>query len=200
MGVESVHDLLVASSRLARGEPSVAIGSNMHLIPLVNMAALWRAAVLAGHDDRAAGVGRAMEDVAHRRAVVATAISEPNQDLTRPSTRARRTPEGWVVSGRKVFCTMSPAADLLLTAVTFEDEGGERYGYARIPTATPGVHLHDDWDALGMRASGSQSITFDDVRLPASALAGGLPAALGISGKRVLTTYGLLCIHQKSHG
>jgi hypothetical protein len=39
-----------------------------------------------------------------------------------------------------------------------------------------------------------------DAERVASALSGGLPAALGISGKRVLTTYGLLCIHQKSHG
>ena len=38
MGVESVHDLLVASSRLSRGQPSVAIGANMHWIPLVTCA------------------------------------------------------------------------------------------------------------------------------------------------------------------
>ena len=31
LGVDSAHDLLVASSRLARGDASVAIGVNMHL-------------------------------------------------------------------------------------------------------------------------------------------------------------------------
>jgi len=44
-----------------------------------------------------------------------------------------------------------------------------------IPTTTPGVTVHDDWDALGMRASGSHSVSFDDVELPASALRGGFP-------------------------
>ncbi len=72
---------------------------------------------------------------------------------------------------------MSPAATLLYTAVTFEDEdGAQRYGYAQIPADTPGVWMHDDWDALGLRASGSQSVSFEDVRLPAAALRGGFPA------------------------
>jgi alkylation response protein AidB-like acyl-CoA dehydrogenase len=80
------------------------------------------------------------------------------------------------VTGRKIFCTLSPAADVLYTSVTFaDDHGEERYGYAMIPRGTPGVVVHDDWDALGMRASGSNSVTFEDVDLPASALVGGFP-------------------------
>jgi L-evernosamine nitrososynthase len=75
-----------------------------------------------------------------------------------------------------VFCTMSPAADVLYTAVTFTGEDGEeRYGYAMIPVTTPGVTVHDDWDALGMRSSGSHSVSFDDVELPVSGLRGGFP-------------------------
>ncbi len=175
MGVESVHDLLVASSRLARGEPSVAIGANMHLIPLVNMAQLWRAATLSGDDRRAGAYGAAMERVASEGIVMAAAISEPGQDLTRPATTARRTDDGWTVSGRKIFATMAPAATLLYAAVTFDDGDGERYGYAQIPAGSPGVTIHDDWDALGMRASGSGSVSFDDVRLPGSALGSGFP-------------------------
>ena len=68
---------------------------------------------------------------------------------------------------------MSPAADLLYTAVTYADEHGrETYGYAMVPTATPGLVVHDDWDALGMRASGSNSVSFDQVRLPRRAPCG----------------------------
>jgi len=37
LGVCSAHDLVVASSRLARGDASVAIGVNMHLIAVANM-------------------------------------------------------------------------------------------------------------------------------------------------------------------
>ena len=57
LGVESVHDLLVASSRLARGDAAVTIGLNMHLIPVISMAHRWRAAVLRGDERRAGAFG-----------------------------------------------------------------------------------------------------------------------------------------------
>ena len=124
-----------------------------------------------------ASLGRSLERVSREGVVMAAAISEPHQDLTRPATTARRTAEGWAVDGRKIFCTMSPAATLLYTAVTFEDEdGAERYGYAQVSADATGVRMHDNWDALGMRASGSQSVSFEDVRLPPEALRGGFPA------------------------
>ena len=37
------------------------------------------------------------------------------------------------------------------------------------------MRINDDWDAMGMRASGSHSVTFDGVELPAAALRGGFP-------------------------
>jgi alkylation response protein AidB-like acyl-CoA dehydrogenase len=43
-------------------------------------------------------------------------------------------------------------------------------GFAFIPVDSPGVTPQNDWDALGMRASGSQSIVLDDCRVPAGAL------------------------------
>jgi alkylation response protein AidB-like acyl-CoA dehydrogenase len=196
MGVESVHDLLVAASRLSRGQPSVAIGANMHWIPLVNVAQLWRAASLTGAEDRAAAHARAMQQVVRDGVVIAAAISEPGQDITRPSTTARRVGDGWSVSGRKIFATMSPAATLLYAAVTFDSGDGERYGYAQIPAASPGVTIHDDWDALGMRASGSHSVTFEDVRVPDSALGGGFP--VGHAGAYIVRNISAGAFHAAS--
>src|SRR3954465_9156448 len=48
LGVSSSHDLVVASSRLARGNASVAIGVNMHLVAVQNMARRRQVAVAAG--------------------------------------------------------------------------------------------------------------------------------------------------------
>jgi L-evernosamine nitrososynthase len=174
LGVSSLHDLVVASSRLARGDAALTLGVNMHLVFVLNVARLWQAATASGNDGRAAAFAGTMEQVAYEQTAFASAISEPRQDLTRPATTATRTETGWTVSGHKIFCTMSPAADVLYTSVTYTDDGGrERYGYAMVPRETAGVVVHDDWDALGMRGSGSNSVSFEDVRLPDSALRGG---------------------------
>jgi alkylation response protein AidB-like acyl-CoA dehydrogenase len=177
LGVSSAHDLVVASSRLARGDASVAIGVNMHLVAVLNMERRRQVAVAAGVERRARGFAATLERIARDGMVLAAAISEPGQDLTRPGTLATRTESGWRVDGRKMFCTMSPAATDLYVAVTYTDGNGtERYAYAMVPTDAPGVVLHDDWDALGMRASGSNSISLDAVELPESGVRGGFRA------------------------
>ena len=168
MGADSLHDVVVASSRLARADASLAIGVNMHMAALLNMVRMYRDGA-----DRLAG---ALERIARDGVRLAAAVSEPGQDLTRPGTVAIRTPGGWRIDGRKLFCTGSPAATVLYTSVSFVGEdGGERYGYAMVPADAEGVTVHGDWDALGMRASGSHSVTFDAVALPAAALRGGFP-------------------------
>ena len=177
LGVTSVHDVLVGQTRLAGGDASLAIGVNMHFAYLLNVVRRYEMAVASGNERRVGALGAALEEIARNGVVFAAAGSEPGQDLTRPATTAARTDAGWVVSGRKIFCTMSPAADVFYTAVTFTgDDGEERYGYAMVPREAPGVVVHDDWDALGMRASGSHSVSFQDVPLPADALRGGFPA------------------------
>ena len=150
LGVSSAHDLVLASSRLARGDASVAIGVNMHLVAVLNMERRRHVAVAAGAQRRARGFAASLEQIARDGVVLAAAISERGQDLTRPSTVATRTESGWRIDGRKLFCTMSPAATDLYVAVTYADgEGVERYAYAMVPTGAPGVAVHDEWDALG---------------------------------------------------
>ena len=176
LGVSSVHDVIVASGRLARGDASVAIGVNMHLVVVLNLVRRWRMARGAGVARRERAFAASLREIASGHVVLAAAQSEPGQDLTRPSTEAVRTRDGWRIDGHKIFCTMAPAATALLTSVRFVDDAGvERYGYVQIPADAGGVRINDDWDALGMRASGSHSVTFDAVELPASSLRGGFP-------------------------
>jgi alkylation response protein AidB-like acyl-CoA dehydrogenase len=182
LGVDCVHDVIVAASRLARGDASVAIGANMHLAGVLVLVRRWQMAVAGGNAKRAAAFAATLERIARDGVVIAQAISERGQDLTRPSTRATRTETGWRIDGHKFFCTMAPAATVLSTAVSYTDaDGVERYAYAAIPTDAPGVKVNDDWDALGMRASGSHSIDFEGVELPVSALRGGFPTGDTVS-------------------
>jgi alkylation response protein AidB-like acyl-CoA dehydrogenase len=177
LGVSSAHDLVLAASRLARGDASVAIGVSMHLVAVLNMERRRQVAVAAGAKRRAGAFASSLKEIVDDGVVLAAAISEPGQDLTRPGTVATRTPSGWRIDGRKMFCTMSPAATDLYVSVTYADgDGVERYAYAMVPTDSPGVVVNDDWDALGMRASGSNSISLEGVELPESGVRGGFRA------------------------
>jgi len=177
LGVVSLHDLVVAQSRLARGDAALALGVNMHFVLVLSTAQRWELARRTGDERRLNGFGDALREIVRDGLVLAAAISEPTQDLTRPATRATQTEDGWIVSGKKIFCTMSPAADVFYASVMLpSDNGHERYGYAVIPREATGVVVHDDWDALGMRASGSNTVSFEDVPLPSSAIRGGFAA------------------------
>jgi alkylation response protein AidB-like acyl-CoA dehydrogenase len=71
---------------------------------------------------------------------------------------------------------MSPAATVLLASTTYMGRNAELlYGYAEVPVDSPGVIIHDDWDSLGMRSSGCNSVSFRDVCLTESSLRGGFP-------------------------
>ena len=177
LGVSSAHDLVVASSRVARADASVAIGVNMHLVAVLNMERRRQVAAAAGAEGRARGFASSLEQIAREGVVLAAAVSERGQDLTRPGTRATRTDSGWRIDGRKLFCTMSPAATDLYVAVSYADaDGVERYAYAMVPTDAPGVVVHEDWNGLGMRSSGSNSVSFQGVELPESGVRGGFRA------------------------
>lgn len=177
LGVESYHDVLVASSRLAQGDPSLTIGVNMHLAAVGNLSQRYRQAKADGNERRITAFGTMLAGLARGGQVLAAAVSEASQDLTRPATRAERTEAGWRINGTKIFATMSPAATAFYVATTHVNEDGEeRYAYAIVPVDTLGVTINNDWDALGMRASGSHSVTFKDVDVPESAIRGGWPA------------------------
>ena len=175
----SIHDVLVASSRLARGDPATTIGVNMHFAALINMVRSWRIAVARGEDAQGGGDRpTACRRVVAADVVFAAAVSEPSpQDLTRPSTTA--------TAGRRrlgdqrsqgVRHDGSGGHDPQRRRLLRRRPGRERYGFALVPTASPGVVFHDDWDALGMRASASGSVSFEDVRIGADGLRDGFPA------------------------
>jgi alkylation response protein AidB-like acyl-CoA dehydrogenase len=149
----------------------------MHLVAVLNMVRRYEVAAAAGAERRARAFATSLEQIVHDGVVLAAAISERGQDLTRPGTVATRTDSGWRIDGRKMFCTMSPAATDLYVAVTYTDsEGVDRYAYAMVPADAPGVTIHDDWDAMGMRASGSNSVSLDGVVMPESGVRGGFVA------------------------
>ena len=70
----------------------------------------------------------------------------------------------------KNFVTMSPLATHVATNVRLRDAEGDHLANVLLPMDTEGVQQQGDWDALGMRASGSQSVKFEDCLVPHEAV------------------------------
>ena len=168
LGLDSVHDWATGIERLARGDASTAIGLNMHLAISRTLAQMLRAARERGDAEATARNEGMMGAIATGNLLICATATEPGTDFLRPNTTATATGDGWSINGRKIFVTMSPVAHLyaLNVRVPDPDGGPDRMGFAFIPVGTAGVTPQDDWDALGMRASGSQSIVLEDCRVP----------------------------------
>jgi alkylation response protein AidB-like acyl-CoA dehydrogenase len=82
-----------------------------------------------------------------------------------PATIARKTEIGWRLSGRKIYSTGAPI--LKWYAVWAKtDEPDARVGLFLVPAGLPGTRIVETWDHLGLRASGSHDVVFDDVVFP----------------------------------
>ena len=174
LGVESLHDLAVAVNRLARGCPSTAISINMHMSGLWNMVKGWRDDVANGETERAARL-ESMLGMAGK--VVTSGLgTEAGTSLPYVQTTATRTEGGWLLNGQKIFGTNSEMASAFMVfARGFDEEGVERMGGGFVFAGTPGLTINRDWDALGMRGSGSHSSTLENVFVPEGMLQLGAP-------------------------
>ncbi len=101
--------------------------------------------------------------------VTSIAVTEPDagSDVAAIRTRAVRDGDEWIINGAKTYITNSLQADWLCLLARTSDEGGY-HGMSQIivPTDTPGFEVSKKLDKLGMRASDTGLLSFDDVRVP----------------------------------
>ncbi|NKB58780.1 MAG: hypothetical protein GKS00_20820 [Alphaproteobacteria bacterium] len=168
MGLRSMHDWVLTIATLAKGDGSAAIAISMHLSATRGLAALYRASE-AGSPPyvRAKAI---LEAVAKEEMLICSTTTERGTDNLHPLTEAVWTEEGWRLNGMKNFVTMSPLATHVATNVRMRDAEGDHIANVLIPMSTEGVQQQGDWDALGMRASGSQSVKFENALAPHDAL------------------------------
>ncbi len=81
------------------------------------------------------------------------------------ATRAVPVDGGYRVTGRKIFASLSGAADI--SNVVCVVDGDPRIRLLGVPADADGVRLEGDWDPLGMRATDSRNLIMDDVFVPA---------------------------------
>ncbi|MEK1863487.1 MAG: acyl-CoA dehydrogenase family protein [Rhizobium leguminosarum] len=147
---------------LGRGDPSVALISAMTIFNHLGQAAKnhWP-------DDL---YRRLLAEAKQRPLLLNAARVEPELGSPArgglPATVARRTASGWSITGRKRFVTGAYGlTHFLVWAHT--DETPARVGTFVVPNGLPGIHVIENWNSLGMRATGSHDVEYTDVEIPA---------------------------------
>jgi alkylation response protein AidB-like acyl-CoA dehydrogenase len=110
-------------------------------------------------------------------AIMATAITEPDAgcDVTAAATTARREGDEWVINGSKMFATNGNLAKYVMVFCQTDPENPsrhERHSFILVPTDTAGYESSKIRGKMGIRASDTAELSFNDMRVPASNLVG----------------------------
>lgn len=159
-GGAAIEEICEALRVLAHHCPSTALSLSMHS-HLVAAAAFKHK---LGKPTKAL-----LEKVAAKELVL---VSTGATDWIDGNGTAVRVEGGYRVSGRKVFGSGSPVADLLITSCA-EPDGPDGPAVIHFPVAfsAEGVSILEDWDTMGMRGTGSNTVLFDNVFVPEASVA-----------------------------
>ena len=144
-----------AQSVLARYCVNTSLAIAMHQHNVLALAWRWRLG------DRA--VEQTLRRIAHEGLILS---SSGSADPANPGVTATPVDGGLLVTGGKRFCSGVPGADLVLTMARVDDGTSQRTTTVLVPTSDPGTEVVPDWDAMGMRGSGSNPVSFSEVFVP----------------------------------
>ncbi|MES2635642.1 MAG: acyl-CoA dehydrogenase family protein [Pseudomonadota bacterium] len=163
---------MMLAAEIGRFCGATALTYNMHIC-----STMWTGVLaddIAMTDEQRAEHARRREihfkRVVHEGAIYAQPFSEGSAAAAGRApfgTTARKVDGGWLVNGRKIFASLSGAADYYGVLCT-EDKGDEKPDardtlYLAVPATSEGFAISGDWNPLGMRGTVSRNLTFKDV-------------------------------------
>jgi len=156
-----LRDAAAVVGTVARGEPSTALILAMHYIQ--------HAAIARRRHWPAALAEQVARDALSGPALISGVQSEPGVGSPSrgglPQTVARRIGGEWRLSGHKNYVTGAPLLGWLNVSAT-TDEATPRVGNFLVPGNAPGLRIVKNWNQLGMRASCSEDVLFEDLAVP----------------------------------
>jgi alkylation response protein AidB-like acyl-CoA dehydrogenase len=110
---------------------------------------------------------------AERRCAYAITEAQAGSDVSGIRTTAAATPEGWRLTGGKLWIHNAPVADFaVVLARTDPDQGRRGMGIFLVDAERPGYRVGRTEHKMGQRASPVGALHFEDVALPKEALLG----------------------------
>lgn len=155
----------IAVEELARVCPSTAITVAAHLM----------AAGLINAYGTPEQKNRWLPPLARGEMLAAFALTEPGagSDAGAIATAAVRAAGGWVINGTKAFITNAGRAGVIVAAVVTDKARGAR-GISNmiVPRDAPGLSVGKPYEKMGLKASDTAEIVFQDCLIPEENLLG----------------------------
>ncbi len=174
MGADYQTYMLVAAE-IGRWCGATALTFNMHTCAtmyagqMLDSYPLSEAELKAQHVRRQHHFGRIVEE----GKLYSQPFSEGGEDWTqRPyATSARKVDGGWLLNGKKIFASLSGAADFHgITCTEIRDDGQpptfQDTVYLAVDQNSEGFEITGEWDPLGMRGTVSRTLLMKDVFVP----------------------------------
>ncbi len=174
LGADLWTTALVEKILASHGEPGIALSFNMHHV----MVGIFRE--MLSEEART----RLFKRVVENREMISGPFSEERAGFSTVADTVA-VPDGnggWKVSGRKNWATFIEGADIVTFNATITDADGKvpedftehiaRESIFIVPTSAPGISIKQTWDTFSMRASGTQTVVFDNVPVPADGYGG----------------------------
>jgi len=140
------------------GSTALAYSMHAHLVA----ATVWK----WNHDKPSEPL---LRKVAGQQAVL---LSTGATDWIDSNGTMERVEGGYRLNARKVFGSGGPGADIMIASSRYEDpENGPRVLHFPVSMKAEGVEIQSDWNTIGMRATGSNTVLLTDVFVPESAIA-----------------------------
>lgn len=114
-----------------------------------------------------------LPDIASGKKLAAFGLTEPNagSDAGGIETTARKEGDEYILNGNKIFITNGGIADIYTIIVMTNKEKGSRGASALIvEKGTKGFDFGKEEDKMGIRASVTRELVFDECRIPAGNL------------------------------
>ncbi len=140
------------------GSTALAFSMHQHLVA----AAVWKYKTK----------GEAAETLLKIAANQLVLVSTGAKDWLGSNGTLKKVDGGYLFSAKKHFASQSVVGDVAVTSsVLANADGSSSVLHFSSPLKQDGVSLLDDWNTLGMRATGSQTIVFENVFVPEEAIA-----------------------------
>jgi alkylation response protein AidB-like acyl-CoA dehydrogenase len=139
------------------GSTALALSMHQHLLS----ANVWKY-------KQGQGMEEMLKKVAANQPVL---ISTGANDWLESSGEMEKTKDGFLVTAAKHFASQSAGGDILVTSAAYEDpENGKQVLHFAVPIKSQGITVLNNWQALGMRGTGSHSVKLDKVFIPETAI------------------------------